>query len=169
MIFAAKNRNSDHDLVGGLLRRAWTPHLKPPLDAGGFSTIALLGRGRGGVCTKAAAVSAALSVMYENHLEEKDGRTPRRIDDIAGDTVGDIACMEAVFFGSFAMTTCAALVLSAFPDALEYSWKAWRHPVLNFFLQLRLEYCLSFSVSVLCSRVRDEYGAKESSPSALCS
>ena len=42
---------------------------------------------------------------------------------IVSDTLGDIAGMKAVVFGSFAEVTCAALVLCASSDALENSWK----------------------------------------------
>ena len=57
-------------------------------------------------------------------------RIPACIANIVGDTVGDIAGMEAALLGSFAETTCAAQVLIAHSDALETSWKARRFPVL---------------------------------------
>ena len=61
----------------------------------------------------AAAVGAALSVMNEHRSEEDDKRIPACIADIVGDSVGDIAGMGAVLFGSFAEASCAALVLIA--------------------------------------------------------
>ena len=105
----------------------------------GLSSIALFGQVGGGISTKAAAVVAALSVLNEYRLEKDDMHTPASIADIVGDTVGDIAGMGAVLFGSFAEATCAALVLIASSDALENSWKAWRYPVLIFSLELRWE------------------------------
>ena len=49
----------------------------------------------GGDCScLTVAVGAALSVM-----EEEDGCIPASIADIMDDTVGDIAGMDAVFFG----------------------------------------------------------------------
>ena len=89
----------------------------------GCSSISLFCRVRGGISTKVAAVGAALSVLFEYRPEEDDERIPTSIADIVGNTVGDIAGMKAVFFGSFAEVTCAALFLIAFSDALENSWK----------------------------------------------
>ena len=61
--------------------------------------------------------------MNEYRLEVDDGRIPASIADIAGDTVNDIAGLEAVLFGLFSETTCVAQVLIASFDALENSWK----------------------------------------------
>ena len=102
----------------------------------GCSSIAPFCRVRVGISTEIAAVGAALSVVYEYHVDEKDKRIPACIADIVGDTVGVVAGVGVVLFGSFAQDTCAALVLTAFSDALDNSWIARRHPAL-FSLELR--------------------------------
>merc|ERR1719183_393158 len=79
----------------------------------GGSSIALFGRVGGGIYTKAADVGADLSGKNEWGLEEDDYRNPACIADNVGDNVGDIAGMGADLFGSFAESTCAALVLAA--------------------------------------------------------
>merc|ERR1719199_1937650 len=79
----------------------------------GGSSIALFGRVGGGIYTKAADVGADLSGKNDYGLEEDDYRNPACIADNVGDNVGDIAGMGADLFGSFAESTCAALVLSA--------------------------------------------------------
>merc|ERR1719401_2826821 len=90
----------------------------------GGSSIALFGRVGGGIYTKAADVGADLSGKNEYGLEEDDYRNPACIADNVGDNVGDIAGMGADLFGSFAESTCAALVLAAASDALRDSWAA---------------------------------------------
>ena len=75
--------------------------------------------------------------MNDYRLEEEDERIPASIAGIVDDTVGDIAGMEAVLFGSLAEVTCAELVLIASCDALENSWKSRRYPVLVFSMVLR--------------------------------
>merc|ERR1719433_1265827 len=79
----------------------------------GGSSIALFGRVGGGIYTKAADVGADLSGKNDWGLEEDDYRNPACIADNVGDNVGDIAGMGADLFGSFAESTCAALVLAA--------------------------------------------------------
>jgi inorganic pyrophosphatase len=79
----------------------------------GGSSIALFGRVGGGIYTKAADVGADLSGKIEQGLDEDDPRNPACIADNVGDNVGDIAGMGADLFGSFAESTCAALVIAS--------------------------------------------------------
>merc|ERR1719379_724497 len=79
----------------------------------GGSSIALFGRVGGGIYTKAADVGADLSGKNDYGLDEDDPRNPACIADNVGDNVGDIAGMGADLFGSFAESTCAALVIAS--------------------------------------------------------
>merc|ERR1719409_1940999 len=96
----------------------------------GGSSIALFGRVGGGIYTKAADVGADLSGKNEYGLEEDDYRNPACIADNVGDNVGDIAGMGADLFGSFAESTCAALVLSASAPGLQNHWISMMYPIL---------------------------------------
>merc|ERR1719355_220370 len=96
----------------------------------GGSSIALFGRVGGGIYTKAADVGADLSGKNEFGMDEDDPRNPACIADNVGDNVGDIAGMGADLFGSFAESTCAALVLSASSPALASSWTSVMYPML---------------------------------------
>merc|ERR1712193_201535 len=96
----------------------------------GGSSIALFGRVGGGIYTKAADVGADLSGKNDYGLEEDDYRNPACIADNVGDNVGDIAGMGADLFGSFAESSCAALVLAAATPELAANWSSLMYPVL---------------------------------------
>ena len=79
----------------------------------GGSTVALFCRVGGGIYTKAADVGADLVGKNEFGLGEDSPDNPATIADNVGDNVGDIAGMGSDLFGSFAESSCAALVVSA--------------------------------------------------------
>lgn len=78
----------------------------------GGSTVALFCRVGGGIYTKAADVGADLVGKVIHNLNEDSPDNPATIADNVGDNVGDIAGMGSDLFGSFAESTCAALVVS---------------------------------------------------------
>jgi len=97
----------------------------------GGSSIALFGRVGGGIYTKAADVGADLVGKVINGIPEDSPRNPATIADNVGDNVGDVAGMGADLFGSFAESTCAALVIAAqTPDLLHAGWGAVCFPLI---------------------------------------
>ena len=75
--------------------------------------MALFSRVGGGIFTKAADVGADLVGKLDLGLEEDDPKNPATIADNVGDNVGDVAGMGSDLFGSFAESSCAALVVMA--------------------------------------------------------
>ena len=91
----------------------------------GGSAIALFGRVGGGIYTKAADVGADLVGKVVAGLDEDSPKNPGVIADNVGDNVGDIAGMGSDLFGSFAESTCAALVIGATSKEIVFSQGAY--------------------------------------------
>merc|ERR1712238_388720 len=95
----------------------------------GGSSIAMFGRVGGGIYTKAADVGADLVGKVVHGIPEDDPRNPATIADNVGDNVGDVAGMGSDLFGSFAESTCAALVLGS-SIGVSGGWDAMVFPVI---------------------------------------
>ena len=96
----------------------------------GGSMIALFGRVGGGIYTKAADVGADLVGKVVHGIPEDSPKNPAVVADLVGDNVGDIAGMGADLFGSFAESTCAALVIAAQNESLySFGWCAVCFPM----------------------------------------
>lgn len=95
----------------------------------GGSVIAMFGRVGGGIYTKAADVGADLVGKVVHGIPEDDPRNPATIADNVGDNVGDVAGMGSDLFGSFAESTCAALVIGS-SIGISGGWDAMVFPVV---------------------------------------
>lgn len=126
----------------------------------GGSSIALFARVGGGIYTKAADVGADLSGKNEWGMAEDDPRNPACIADNVGDNVGDIAGMGADLFGSFAESTCAALLLTgACKDVEKWftdDWGAMSFPILVSSVGILVGLITVMLVRVLFSVKQDE-------------
>ncbi|XP_044958393.1 pyrophosphate-energized vacuolar membrane proton pump-like [Hordeum vulgare subsp. vulgare] len=97
----------------------------------GGSSMALFGRVGGGIYTKAADVGADLVGKVERNIPEDDPRNPAVIADNVGDNVGDIAGMGSDLFGSYAKSSCSALVVASISSfGINHDFTAMCHPLL---------------------------------------
>ncbi|KAL2936205.1 Pyrophosphate-energized vacuolar membrane proton pump 1 [Bienertia sinuspersici] len=97
----------------------------------GGSSMALFGRVGGGIYTKAADVGADLVGKIERNIPEDDPRNPAVIADNVGDNVGDIAGMGSDLFGSYAESSCAALVVASISSfGVNHEFTAMCYPLL---------------------------------------
>ncbi|KAG8094973.1 hypothetical protein GUJ93_ZPchr0012g21060 [Zizania palustris] len=97
----------------------------------GGSSMALFGRVGGGIYTKAADVGADLVGKVERNIPEDDRRNPAVIADNVGDNVGDIAGMGSDLFGSYAESSCAALVVASISSfGINHEFTPMLYPLL---------------------------------------
>lgn len=83
-----------------------------------------------GIYTKAADVGADLVGKVVHGIPEDDPRNPATIADNVGDNVGDVAGMGSDLFGSFAESTCAALVIGSSIGKSSGGWDAVVYPLI---------------------------------------
>ncbi|XP_075523434.1 pyrophosphate-energized vacuolar membrane proton pump 1-like isoform X2 [Primulina tabacum] len=97
----------------------------------GGSSMALFGRVGGGIYTKAADVGADLVGKVDRNIPADDPRNPAVIADNVGDNVGDIAGMGSDLFGSYAESSCAALVVASISSfGITHDFTAMCYPLL---------------------------------------
>ncbi|KAL3723937.1 hypothetical protein ACJRO7_036016 [Eucalyptus globulus] len=96
----------------------------------GGSSMALFGRASGGIYAKAADVCVHLVKEMEQR-NRQTGRNPAVITNYVGDIVGDIAGMGPDLFGSYAGSSCAALVLASISSfGIKHNFPAMCYPLL---------------------------------------
>jgi inorganic pyrophosphatase len=124
----------------------------------GGSSIALFGRVGGGIYTKAADVGADLVGKVEQGIPEDDPRNPAVIADNVGDNVGDVAGMGADLFGSFAESSCAALVVAASSPTTVFTenWNTMMFPLMISASGIIACYLTSFVATYLTSVKRQD-------------
>jgi len=127
----------------------------------GGSSVALFGRVGGGIYTKAADVGADLcgKVLLDGEvgrklgvsaIDEDDARNPAVIADNVGDNVGDIAGMGADLFGSFAESSCAAMVIASQSPDLYAVWPAMSLPLVISSVGIIVCLITSFTATHMC-------------------
>mmetsp|Transcript_4914 Transcript_4914/g.7282 ORF Transcript_4914/g.7282 Transcript_4914/m.7282 type:complete len:754 (-) Transcript_4914:478-2739(-) len=133
----------------------------------GGSSVAMFGRVGGGIYTKAADVGADLVGKVVHGIPEDDPRNPATIADNVGDNVGDVAGMGSDLFGSFAESTCAALVIGSSVGIIG-GWDAMVFPIIVS--------AVGIVVCLLCSflathihPVREEYQVEKALKNQLIS